>query len=110
MHNLVVLATADSEDPDYMQHNASGIIPHVTRVSTQVMLHEGMVTLPCFLFVLSPLNALNKDSTRSFSRLWMSVTTQSGSGRQYLDLDDNMLQVPDEIKSSVVNVSCVWET
>ena len=24
-------------------------------------------------------------------------------------LDDNMLQVPDEIKSSVVNVLCVWE-
>ena len=61
MHNLVVLATADSEDPGYMQHNASGIIPHVTRVSTRVMLHEGMVTLPCFLFVLSPLNALNKE-------------------------------------------------
>ena len=26
-----------------------------------------------------------------------------------LVLDDNMLQVPDEIKSSVVNVLCVWE-
>ena len=57
---------------------------------------------------LTKKNSVN--STRSFSRLWMSVTTQSGSGRQYLDLDDNMLQVPDEIKTSVVNVSCVWET
>ena len=26
-----------------------------------------------------------------------------------LVLDDNMLQVPDEIKSYVVNVLCVWE-
>ena len=26
-----------------------------------------------------------------------------------LVLDDNMLQVPDEIKSSVVNMLCVWE-
>ena len=56
---------------------------------------------------LTKKNSVN--STRSFSRLWMYVTTQSGSGRQYLDLDDNMLQVPDEIKT-FVNVSCVWET
>ena len=30
-------------------------------------------------------------------------------GDNMLVLDDNMLQVPDEIKSSVVNVQCVWE-
>ena len=34
----------------------------------------------------------------------MSATTQSGSGRRYVGSGDNMLQVPDEIKSSVVNV------
>ena len=34
----------------------------------------------------------------------MSVTTQSGSDDSMLVLDDNILQVSDKIKGSVVNV------
>ena len=34
----------------------------------------------------------------------MSVTTQSGSGRQYVGSGRHVLQVHDEIKSSIVNV------
>ena len=37
----------------------------------------------------------------------MSVTTQSGSGRQYVG--SGRQYVLDEIKSSVVNMLCVWE-